>query len=260
VEIKGPQNETDVNDEIKILQESIKDKPDAIVMAAADYNRCIPVSQQIIKAGIKLVTMDSGINSDIPASFVATDNIEAGKIEGKVLSSLLNSKSKIAIISIVKEASTSIDREKGVKLGLTNQQANNIIGTYYCNSIKSKAYDITKQLLISHPELNGIAALNEPSASGAADAINELGLSGKIKLVGFDSSLDEIKYIEQGTIQATVVQKPFNMGYLAVKAACQAIKHTPISKRINTGSQLITKNNMYDIENQKLLFPFVSTQ
>jgi ribose transport system substrate-binding protein len=259
VEIKAPQNETDIDGEIKILQDSIKEKPNAIVLAALDYNLCIPVCQQIVKSGIKLITMDSGINSNIPLSFVATDNIEASKNQGKELSSLLNTNSKIAIISIVNGASTAMDRENGLKLGLTKQQVENIVGTYYSNSLKSTAYDITKQLLLNHPDIEGIAALNEQGASGAAEAISELGLSGKVKLVGFDSSIEEIKYIESGTIQATVIQKPFNMGYIAVKTSYQAINHISVSKRINTGSQLITKSNMYSIENQKLLFPFIGS-
>jgi len=98
--------------------------------------------------------------------------------------------------------------------------------------------------------------MNEVSTVGAAQAILDAGLTGKIRLLGFDSSLAEIKFIEQGVIDATVVQKPFNMGYLSVKAALDAVEKKPRIRFIDTGSELITAANLYLPENQKLLFPF----
>jgi len=91
---------------------------------------------------------------------------------------------------------------------------------------------------------------------GAAQAILDAGMAGKIRLLGFDNSLAEIQFIEQGVIDATVVQKPFNMGYLAVRAALDAVEKKPRIPFIDTGSVLITASNLYLPENQKLLFPF----
>jgi ribose transport system substrate-binding protein len=84
----------------------------------------------------------------------------------------------------------------------------------------------------------------------------DAGLAGRVKLLGFDSSLEEIKFIERGVLDATVIQKPFAMGYLAVRAALNAINKIPQARFIDTGSVLITADNLYLPENQKLLFPF----
>lgn len=257
VEITGSRTEKDIEEQIQILENAIKNKPDAIILAADDYYALVPVVQSIKKTKIKLITLDSGLNSDLPDSFIATDNFEAGRKAGERLSQLLDQNSKIAIISHVEGSATAIERAKGVRKGLSKGLNDNIIGVYYSNAVEEKAYEITKRLVMENSDLKGIVGLNESSTVGTAKAINDLGLKGKVKLVGFDSSLSEVIFIEKGTIQATVVQKPFNMGYLCIKTAIQALKGEKLSKKIDTGSELITKENIYTEENQKLLFPFM---
>lgn len=78
----------------------------------------------------------------------------------------------------------------------------------------------------------------------------------RVKLIGFDNSMEEISYLEEEVFQATIVQKPFNMGYLAVKAAVELIEGKKVQPQIDTGSETITKQNMYASDKQKLLFPF----
>ena len=92
---------------------------------------------------------------------------------------------------------------------------------------------------------------------GAGRAIRELGLVGKVKLVGFDSSVKEVKLLEEGVLQSTIVQKPFNIGYLGIKTAVSVIEGDKMPRHIYTDSVIINKDNMYTEENQKLLFPFV---
>jgi ribose transport system substrate-binding protein len=256
-DIVGPGTESDVNGEIAILEKLIRDKPDAIVMAASDYNRLVPVARQIASAGIKLVTIDSGINSELPQSFIATDNAEAGKKAAQAMVEYAGTDAKVAIISFVQGTATQIDREQGVRSYLQAYPGIRILGTYYSDGMEEKAFETTKTLLTGNRDLKAIVGLNETSTVGAGRAIRQLGLTGKVQLIGFDSSIDEIKLLEEGIMQATVVQKPFNMGYLGVKTAVQELRGERVPKRINTGSVVITKANMYAEQNQKLLFPFV---
>jgi ribose transport system substrate-binding protein len=257
VHITGPPNESDIEGQIKILDEAIQRRPSAIIMAATDVERLVPVASRIRESGIALLTVDSGIHSDLPVSFIATDNVEAGRKAGAAMAGLLQGPSKVAIISFVQGTATQIDREQGVRQELKGHSDIDILGTYYSNGVEEKAYEITKQLLTEHPDLSGIVGLNETSTVGAGRAIEELQLIGRVKLVGFDNSIDEVKLLEAGVMQVTVIQKPFNMGYLSVKTAVEAIRGQEVPARIDTGSVVITKQNMYTDENQKLLFPFV---
>lgn len=257
VSVVGPTQEIEVDLQIQLLEEAIKQKPDAIVMAAGDYNRLVPVAESIRKADIPLIMIDSAVNGDYAQSLIATDNVNAGQKAGKELSSLLSANAEVAIISFVRGASTQIEREQGVRSILEQRSGTEIVGTYYSEGKEERAYDITKKLLLERPDLNGIVGLNEPSTVGAGRAIRELGLAGKVKLVGFDSSVKEVKLLEEGVLQSTIVQKPFNIGYLGVKTAISIIEGDKVLRNVYTDSVVINKDNMYTEENQKLLFPFV---
>jgi ribose transport system substrate-binding protein len=257
VSVVGPTQEIEVDLQIQLLEEAIKQKPDAIVLAAADYNRLVPVAESIRKADIPLIMIDSAVNGDYAQSLIATDNVHAGQKAGKELSSRLPAHAKVAIISFVRGTSTQIEREQGVRSILEQRSGTEIVGTYYSEGKEERAYEITKKLLLERPDLNGIVGLNEPSTVGAGRAIRELGLGGKVKLVGFDSSVKEVRLLEEGVLQSTIVQKPFNIGYLGIKTAVSIIDGDKVSRNVYTDSVVINKDNMYTEENQKLLFPFV---
>ncbi len=256
VTVTGPPNESEIDEQIRLIDEAINARPDAIVMAATDYNRLVPVALAAKKSGISLISIDSGINSDVADSFIATNNFEAGRKAGRAMADQLEANAKVAIISFVQGTATQIDREGGVLASL-EEAGITVMGTYYSDGVEEKAYQITKELSEKHNDLRGIVGLNETSTVGAGKAIRDLGLAGQIQLVGFDSSINEVKLLEEGVMQATVVQKPFNMGYLGIKTAVEALNKQRVPEIIDTGSVIITKDNMYMDENQKLLFPFV---
>ncbi|MGI6777618.1 MAG: substrate-binding domain-containing protein [Acetivibrionales bacterium] len=257
VEITGPEVESDVEGQIRIVEETIRSKPDAIVLAAGDYNMLVPSAERIVKSGIKLVTIDSGLNCDLSRSFIATDNIEAGRKAGEAMASIIEKDSEVAIVSHTRGTATAIEREQGVRESLSKYPSIKILDTFFSDNDQENAYRITENLLKSNPGIRGIIGLNETSTKGVARAIKELGMKNKVKLVGFDNSIEEIKYIEEGIIQAIVVQNPFNMGYRGIEMAVKVLKGEKVEKRIDTGSVVVTKENMYTSENQKLLFPFI---
>ncbi|TYP79261.1 substrate-binding domain-containing protein [Paenibacillus methanolicus] len=260
VEIVGPDNETDVEGQIRILEQAASARPDAIVLAATELNRLVPAARQAVEAGVELLTVDSGIEPDLASTMIATDNVAAGKAAGSELLSMLDRPSQVAIISFVRNSASQLDREEGVKSVLAAHPDIELLGTYYSEGYEQRAYETTLALLRAHPNLRGIVGLNEPSSVGAGRAIEEAGLVNQVKLIGFDSSDAEVRQLERGVMHATVIQKPFQMGYLSVKTALETLRGKRVPQRIDTGSVVVTKRNMYEEENQKLLFPFVRRQ
>lgn len=257
VQTVGTVAESDIEGQIALLEKVIGEQPKAIVMAASDYDRLVPVAKKIIAAGIPLITVDSGLNGGLSASFIATDNYEAGRKAADEMLNWAQKDAKIALVNSVKGASATMDRERGTRDRLKEAGEVSVLEqSYYSDASESKAYDIVMKLLQEDPEINGIICMNEPSTVGAAKAIKELGIASRVKLVGFDASMDEIALLEEDIIQAIVVQNPFNMGYLAIRAAVDTTKGRKVEPIIDTGSEVITKQNMYTKENQKLLFPF----
>ncbi len=256
VKIMGTRTERDVEGQIRIVEEAIASKPDAILLAASDYIKLVPAAQKVEDAGIPLIMVDSNVQGDMPRSYIATDNYEAGRKSAQLLKEHVKPDEKIAIVSYIQGTGTSLDREKGVRDELKKDGYDNIFATIFSDGEVQKSYELTRDLLMIQPDIRGIVALNEPSTVGAGKAIYNLGLQSKVSLIGFDNSNSEIRLIDRDVIQATVIQRPFNMGYLSVKTAVNVIKGQKVPKMLDTGSKVITKYNMYTNENQKLLFPF----
>lgn len=254
VEKFGPPREKDIDVQVRIVAELIESRPPVIILAATDFHRFARLVERAVSLGIPVVTFDSGVNTDAPISFVATDNVEAGRKAGAELARLIGDpdSTRIAIVSHIQETATAIDREAGVREALAGYD---IAGTWFCDVDQELAYRITRDLL-ERPEIGGIVALNETTSLGVAEAVVDAGAAGRIKVVGFDNALMEMQYLERGVIHATVVQHPYDMGYLAMKTAYDHLAGRKVPAVIDTGSLLVTAENMFDPGYQETLFPF----
>jgi ribose transport system substrate-binding protein len=252
---KGPAEETDVEGQQRILEDFINQKVDAIVMAACDADGMVPIVKQAMAAGIPVITIDSGVNSDDPLSFVATDNVAAAAKAAEVLCELVGGKGKVGMIPFIKGAASSEQREQGFREGIKKCPGVTLGPVLYSQSQVERAMQVTEDMLTANPDLVGIFAANEPGAVGAATVLEQRGLAGKVKLVAFDAAQPEIDALRRGTIQALIVQNPFKMGYEGVKLAVKAIKgdRASIPKRVDTGVTVVTKENIDNPEVQELL-------
>ena len=255
--IVGPRWERDIDRQMEILANVIEQSPHGILLAASDFNRLAPLAERAAERGITIVTLDSALNSTVPVSFVATDNVEAGLKAGREIDRLVETDKKVAIVSHIPGVATAIDREAGVRQALAARAPDGILGTFYSENEHDRAYSIVVDLVSTFPNLGGIVALNENSTVGAGRAIRDLGLSDTVHLVGFDNSQEEIEFLEKGIVDALVVQKPFNMGYTGVKTLVEALRGRPVEPVIYTDSVLVRKEEIFTEENQKLLFPLV---
>ena len=252
---KGPAVETDIAGQIAIIEDYINKRVDAIVMAACDTKALIPVVEEARRQGIPVITIDSGLDSEVPLSFVASDNVVAAEKAAHKLAELIGGKGDVACVNFIPGAATSIWREEGFKKGLGQYPEINLVALQYCQADVATAMAVTENILTAQPGLKGIFAANEASAIGAAQALVARDLQAKVKLVAFDASPNEIKAMQNGVIQALLVQNPFAMGYMGVRQAVAAIQGKPVEKRIDTGVTVITMENYPDPEIQKLLYP-----
>lgn len=253
--IIGPDSETKYEEQGAMIEDSITKKPAAVVLIPSHYTETQKYAAKIEDAGIPLVVVDSIMEEKMGSCVVATDNVEAGRKMGTYIAENFENISCIGVVGHVKGVSTAVEREQGLREGLGDMEEK-IADVVFCDSDYRKAYLVTKEMLTRYPDMNVIAGLNEYSSVGAARAVNDLGLTEKVRMIGFDSSIKEVEYLEDGTFQAIVVQKPLNMGYLSVEKTVELLENEKIPEVVDSGSVLITKETMYTEENQKLLFPF----
>ena len=258
--ITGPSHEREIDLQLRIFQSALQQNPPLIILVASDFERLREPVEQAQALGIPVITMDSAVNSDIPITFVGTDNIEAGFRSGEHMGRLMKefwNPGPVAIVSHIQETATGIDRERGVREALS-QAGIPVAGTWFAEVDQQIAYEITYELL-DNPEITGFIALNETTTLGMAQAIADRGAHDRVIALGFDNAPPILSFMEQGVLRSTVVQRPYNMGYLAVRAASDFLRGRRVPQLINTGSLLITPENMFEREYQELLFPFADT-
>lgn len=259
LEIAAPDSEDNYEQQIEMVAKAIEEKPDVIMLSPASYTEETEMARRVKEAGIKLVMVDSFVEEQLEETGIATDNFKAGEKLGAYMKERMEEEPVIGVVAHVKGSSTAIEREAGLRSGL-GEAAEQIVTVKFCDSDYDKAYTLTKEMLTEYPDINMIFGLNEYSAVGAARAVKDLGKAGEIKMAGFDSSLEEIQYLESGQFSAIVIQRPFVMGYLGIEKSVQLLDGMTVPEKVDSGSELITKENMYTEENQKLLFPFWNRQ
>jgi ribose transport system substrate-binding protein len=255
----GPAKESETDKQIAILENFITRRVSAIVMAACDADALVDVVDRAVAAGIPVVVIDSGVNSDKPVSVLATDNEKAAEMAADFLAGQLGpGPAEIALVPFIKGAATSDQRERGFLNGLKKHPNLKLVATLYSQSQSDVAMRVTENMLAAHPNLKGIFAASEPGAIGCAEVLEARGLAGTVKLVAFDAATPEIRALDQGTIQALVVQNPFKMGYDGVKTAIRAVRGETVEKQQDTGVAVITKDTMTQPEMEKLLYPLAA--
>lgn len=257
VKISGPQRELNVDEQIKIVADIIKEKPFAIAIAATEYERLGEICDQAIENGIILVTFDSDAKMKKEHSFIATNNQMASQRLAHELATLMNGTGKVAIFSHIEGSFTSQEREAGFIKGLKPFEKITIVGDVnYTDNNATVAYEKATRVIHDNPDIKALYGTNEATLVGIARAVRDLKLQDQVHVVGFDMSNDIAQMIEENVIDAAMVQRPFNMGYLSIKEALE-VEAGKEPSVIDTGAVLINKENMYLPENQKLIVPNV---
>jgi ribose transport system substrate-binding protein len=248
----GAQSESNIDEEINIVESAIDRNVKAIVLAPSDATALQPAVADAKKAGIPVIIIDSALAGDPSqyVSFLATDNKAAGAAIAKTLVDTLTAKGvttgKLAIMSYVAGAGSEIGRVGGFTDYIkANSKFTIISPNQYSNSDVATALNQTTNVLKANPDLVGIFGSNEPTATGMGQAIKAAGLSGKIVAVGFDGNEAEQAFITDGTLQAICVQSSYNLGYLGVKDAYDvAFNNKTIPATVDTGYLIVTKDNL----------------
>jgi len=250
----GPKEEKEYIEQISILEDLIVRNPDAIMLAAGEYNLIAEPMERVINAGIPVIMVDSAINSDKWVSFVSTDNTDAGSRLAFELLARVNKTGVIGVVSFVQAAYPSADRETGFLSGM-NGSGYRILDTVYCDSNIDAAQQLTEEMIAQNPDLVAIAGLNAQSATGAARALDRLGRSD-IVLAGIDCTVEEANFMESGILDVAILQNPYLMGYYAVETTIKHLSGKHVEKNIRTDTYVVDRYNLFSEENQQLIFPF----
>lgn len=255
---KGPQLENDREQQIKVVEDFTSQKVDGIVLAPLDDKALATPVMDAQKAGIPVIIIDSGLTGAETVSFIATDNYEAGKKGGMKMVELLGADPKKVVLLRYQEGSASTtERERGFLDALATAKNITVISSdQYAGPTVESAMKAAENLLARFKgQIDGVVCPNESSTAGMLRVMQDGGLAGKVPLVGFDSSPALIDGLNAGFVNALVVQNPMKMGYEGVKAMVSHLKKETVEKKMDTGAELVTKDNMADPKIAELISP-----
>ncbi len=254
VTFEGPDKETNVDQQVTMLQSALDKKPAALGIAALDSKAVAPLLEQAKSASIPVIAFDSGVDSDIPVSTAATDNKAAAAEAAKHLAEAIGHKGKIAVVTHSDTSTTGVDRRDGFIEYMKAHEPNIQIVTHQNgDGDQAKSADIAKAIIQANPDLVGLYGTNEGAAIGVVQGVKELGKKG-LKIVGFDSGKAQIDAIKSGDMIGAVTQNPISIGATTVQAAVDAMNGKTVEKKIDTGFKWYDKSNIDSKEIADLLY------
>ena len=256
ITFEGPDTESDVDQQIQMLQTALDKAPDAVGFAALDSQAAGPLLQQAKDQNIPVIAFDSGVDSDIPLTTAATDNLAAAAEVAKHMAEAIGHEGKLALVVHDQTSLTGQQRRDGFVDYIEENEPNiEIVDIQYGGGDQAKSADLAKAIIAANPDLKGIYGANEGSAIGVVQAVKELGIDPtKFVVVGFDSGKVQIDAIRDGYMLGAVTQDPIGIGYETVKAAVEAIDGKDLPETIDTGFYWYDTSNIDDEEIQAVLY------
>jgi len=253
---EGPANQTDYSRQLGIVDSMLNRHVDGIVVAATDKTALNASLDRATREHVPVVIFDSGVDWNDYVSFVATNNYEGGQLGGRKMGQLLSGKGSVAMVEHAPGSASTMEREQGFRDVMAKEFPGiKIIAEQYGMAERAKAMAVAENILTSHPDISGIFASSEPSSVGSAQALKSRGLSGKVRLVAFDSSDGLVDDLKGGTIDALVAQDPFKIGFEGVKAVSEKLNGGAPPKKLDLSAVVIVKADLEKPEIQQLLHP-----
>ncbi|MDN5313371.1 MAG: ribose transport system substrate-binding protein [Thermoanaerobacteraceae bacterium] len=255
ITFEGPENESMVDKQVEMLQAALNKNPKAICLAALDSKAVIPLLEKAKAANIPVIGFDSGVDSDIPVTTAATDNVKAAAAAADKMAELIGGKGEVAVIVHDQTSRTGIDRRDGFVNRIKEKYPDiKIVDIQYGGGDQLKSTDLAKAIIQAHPNLKGFFGANEGSIIGVLNGVKEMNKEGKIVVIGYDSGKQQIDAIKSGVEAGAITQDPIGIGYKAVEAAVKAIKGEQLPKVIDTGFHWYDKTNIDSDEIKPLLY------
>lgn len=261
---KGPAREDDRDAQIAEVENFVSRGVSGIVLAPTDDKALrIPVTDSM-RAGIPVVIIDSGLDSEDYVSFVATDNYKGGRLAGERMKEKLGGKGRVVLLRYMEGSASTMERERGFLDVMTENPGLEVVSSnQYAGATAETAYQASENLLARFKTesgglgVEGIYCPNESSSFGMLRALQDAALAGKVVLIGFDASEQMVRALENGEFDALVLQDPVNMAYLGVKTMVSHLRGEEVPERIDTGVTLVTRDNMTEPRIAELLRPDV---
>jgi len=241
VEVVGPNAETDIAGQASMMEDQIVKGVSALVVAPSQPSAALSTFDKADAAKIPVLLIDTDAKWDKKKSFLGTGNEAGGKVGGDFIAKSLKPGDDIVMIRGALGDATHDERIKGATDAI-KAAGLDVSAVQPADSDRAKAMSVMENLLQTHPNVKAVFCSNDEMALGAARALKAANKTDVV-IVGFDGSPDAVNAILSGEITASVAQSAYSIGKQGVEAAVKVAKGETIDARIDTGTNLVTKEN-----------------
>lgn len=245
----GIKDESDTAAQIRIVEQMIVSKVDALVIAPADSKALVPVIKKAMDAGIKVVNIDNQLDGDVLKSkniivpFVGPNNRKGSKLVGDYLAKQLKAGDQVGIIEGVPTTTNAQQRTAGFKDAMDAAQMK-VVSTQSGNWEIDQGSRVASAMMTQYPDLKALLAGNDSMALGAVAAVRAAGKAGKVQVVGYDDINAIQPMLKDGRILATANQFAAKQAVFGIETALKMVKGEQVDIKdgvIETPVELVTK-------------------
>jgi ribose transport system substrate-binding protein len=241
--------ERDVQEQTKHVENFLAQRVTAIVLNPADRIAIGPAIKKANEAGVPVFTCDleCEVQEIEVAGHIGTDNYGGGKLAGEAMIEVLRDAGGEVLIVHFKQANSCVERVRGFREVIDKHNAGrttgkiNIVAELEGGGLQDQGFRATADALQAHPNLDAIFAINDPSALGAWTALQQVGKTEHVKIIGFDGQLEGKLAIKEGKFYADPIQFPEKMGVSTVQNIVKYLDGEPFEKKTYIPTELYRK-------------------
>lgn len=258
LDISGPETEEDYETQNRMVAEAVDAGAEALVFSAIDYENNAAAIDAAAAAGVRIVAIDSNVDSAAVQTYIGTDNYAAGQMAAQAALDAVDGELTVGIVNYDISSANGQERERGARDLFEESGRAQVAARINTLAEAGRAQADTEELLRAHPDINVLLAFNEPTSVGAAAAVAAQDLSDAVFLVGFDSNLATVEGLQNGSVDALIVQNPYAMGYLGVESAYRLLSGQggSLAPTVDTATSIVDLENLFTMDSQKALFAF----
>jgi ribose transport system substrate-binding protein len=248
--VKTASQETSIEQQIQIIEDLIRMKFDAIVIAPGDSLRLVPILKTAQEAGIQIINIDNRLDAEAmrghgmaPVPFISVDNEKASYESAAFIARQVHRPAKAAILEGIRSADNARQRKLGAERAFRENPLIQVVARETANWKIDEGRDVAKRIFSAHPDITLLFCANDMMALGALQYLQESGHDG-VKVAAYDALEEARRAIRSGRLQATVNQQAAEQGYQGILLANRALKGEAVPEVLLVDARLVTLESL----------------
>lgn len=235
-----------IPDQMSLLDEVARNKPDAVVLAPGDGKALVPAAEKLNAAGIPITNVNERLTGGNVVAYVGTDDYELARVTGRFLLQALGGKGNVVILEGPDAVPSSVARARGFADVLKEFPEVKLVGSKSANYARAQAAETMKSFLRAQLQIDGVLAANDPMAIGAVEALKAAGR--KVPVVGINASKEVLEFIKSGDVIGSGDYNGFAQGCLGTEIAIRNLRKQPTPKEVLLKPLVVDKTNYQPYE------------